>query len=217
MAGGRLWRRYLLLGGVGVTAAVGWLIVTPADVLTSIQAAYNGSSFLLVILVLYLLRPFVAGPVSLFTIVIGFRYGMIPGFGIALVGTVLTCLPPYIIGRHLRTDIGVLGWVSSAGSTVVDHAGDLRGTIAGRLSPAPADPVSYGAGIAGVPPLAYLLGTAIGEIPWTIGFILVGASMERVALTVPDRQFELLVFGTLGATLLLAAPAYRLLQRVRER
>lgn len=217
MAKRRPWRRYVVLVGLGASALIGMVAVTPAALLTTIEATYRGPWFLAVLFVAYLLRPLIAGPVSVFTILVGIRYGVVPGVGIALLGTGLTCLPPYLAGRYLRTDVGVLGRVSSAGSVVVDHTGDLRGTIAGRLSPAPADSVSYGAGIAGVRPAPYVVGTILGEIPWTIGFILIGSSMERLLGNPPDRPLDLLVLATVGAILLIAAPAYRLLREYRRR
>lgn len=213
MDSSRSWLRYTLVVGLAIGVAIGVLWLTPAEMLATVEATYNGPSFLAILFGLYLLRPFVAGPVSVFTIVVGIRYGVVPGVGIALLGTVLTCLPPYLAGRYLRTDIGVLGTLSTAGTTVVDYAGDFRGTIAGRLSPAPADTISYGAGIAGVRPAAYLLGTTLGEIPWTVGFILIGTSMDRLGLGSVDRPLGLFAIGTLGATLLLAPPLYRRFRR----
>lgn len=51
-----------------------------------------------------------------------------------------------------------------------------------RLLPIPADLVSYGAGVAGVRPRAFLLGTLIGDAPWAIGLVFVGTRVEELTV-----------------------------------
>ncbi len=61
--------------------------------------------------------------------------------------------------------------------------GETRGVLAARLSPVPAEPVSYGAGFARVSPRSFAVGTFIGEIPWVAVEVTAGASLRSLTLT----------------------------------
>lgn len=161
-----------------------------------------------VLLSAYLLRPVVAWPISALSVAVGFALGPV-GVPVALAGAVLTCLPPYLLARRLGHDAGLLGRLGEHGRQFFDAAGDLRGVVASRLAPLPADPVSYTAGLAAVPLPAYVLGTALGELPWVAAAVLVGASAETVT-TEGLHGGPTVVAGLFAlALLLLAGPAYR--------
>jgi uncharacterized membrane protein YdjX (TVP38/TMEM64 family) len=83
--------------------------------------------------------------------------------------------------------------------------------LAARLSPVPADPVSYGAGFAGVSTRAFVVGTFFGEIPWVVVEVAAGASMRSLTLSGLSIEAlpELLVLLGSMAVLVLAGPAYR--------
>jgi uncharacterized membrane protein YdjX (TVP38/TMEM64 family) len=129
---------------------------------------------------LYLLRPFVGWPHSPFPVVVGFYFGLLSGTAVALVGLLLTSIPPFAVGRYLESDAGAFGRVSDLGERFCDATGDLRAVAGARLLPVPADLVSYGAGVAGVRTRAFVLGTVIGDIPWLVGLVFVGAQFEEL-------------------------------------
>jgi uncharacterized membrane protein YdjX (TVP38/TMEM64 family) len=155
----------------------------------------------------YLLRPVVAWPISVLSIVVGYVLGPV-GIAVALAGAVLTCLPPYLLARHLGHDAGLLGRVGDAGDRYFAATGGLRGVVAARLAPLPADPVSYTAGLARVPFGAYALGTALGELPWVTAAVLLGASAETIT-TESAGGLPVVVGATALALLVLSGPLYR--------
>ena len=158
---------------------------------------------------LYLARPLLAWPISALSVLLGYLFGP-EAIPVALAGAVLTTLPAYLLARWFNHEVGLLARVGDAGATVRRTTGDLRGVIAVRLAPLPTDPVSYAAGIAGVPFRPYVLGTAIGEGPWVGAAVLLGASMGQ--LTTTGLSASPLVFATVVALALLLAvsrPAYR--------
>lgn len=55
---------------------------------------------------LYLLRPFIGWPHSPFPVAAGFYFELVGGTVVAVVGLVLTTLPPFWVGRYLRTGTG---------------------------------------------------------------------------------------------------------------
>lgn len=188
-------------------AAAGWLLFSPRGLLAPLAALGDRPLVFGTLLVgAYLLRPALAWPISAVSIAVGFVLGA-AGVPVALGGAVLTCLPPYLLARTTG-ESGALGTVGDIGERYFRATGPLRGVVAARLAPFPADPVSYTAGLARVPLGAYALGTAIGELPWVIAAVLVGASAERL-VTTGATAVPLVVGASAVAALLLAGPVYR--------
>lgn len=188
-------------------AAAGWLLFTPRTLLEPLAALGDRPLLFGILLVgAYLLRPALAWPISAVSIAVGFVLGA-AGIPVALGGAVLTCLPPYLLARATG-ESGALGTAGDVGERYFRATGALRGVVAARLAPFPADPVSYTAGLAGIPLGAYTLGTAIGELPWVVAAVLVGASAERL-VTTGATAVPLVVGASAVAALLLAGPVYR--------
>jgi len=204
------------LAALAAAAAVG-LTHSPAAVLAALDPAGRDPAVVVGgLLVLYLLRPAVLWPLSVFSVFVGYLLGVPAGLPVALGGTLLSCLPPYLAARYVGERTSFFGRVGAAGSTVVDATGPLRGTVAARLSPAPADAVSYGAGVAGVGLLPYALGTLVGELPWAFGYVLLGASLSRFdGASVGGLDLRLVVAAALVALALVARPVYGLARRWR--
>lgn len=160
---------------------------------------------------LYLVRPLFAWPTTVLSLLVGAAYGVAVGIPVALVGIALTTIPTYLATRHL----GVaerFPRVDSVGSRYFDRAGPLRGTVAGRLVPIPADVVTCGAAVAGVRLRTLLAGTVVGEVPWTVAAVVVGSSAGRIARVGLDGLGPRLAVATTVAGLaLLAGPAYAVL------
>ncbi|CCQ36210.1 uncharacterized protein Nmlp_2038 [Natronomonas moolapensis 8.8.11] len=203
-------RQLLGLGILGSIAAAAALSVSPEVLLGEMDAlAGRPALFAVVLFALYLARPLLAWPISALSVLLGYLFGP-AAIPVALAGAVVTTLPAYLLARRLGHDAGLLARVGDAGAVVKRTTGNLRGVVAVRLAPLPTDPVSYAAGLAGVPLRPYALGTALGEAPWVGTAVLLGASMGQLAATGPAASP--LVLGTAAALALLVAlsrPAYR--------
>lgn len=204
--------RAVLGFAVLLVVAIGAVATSPRWVLARLDwLAADPVRFTAALLILALVRPLLAWPTTLIAVVAGYGWG-IRGLPIALVLIALTSVPPFLLARHSADG----GRVATAGARAVDVTGDLRGVIVSRLLPAPSDVVSVGIGLSGVPLRAFLLGTAIGELPWAFAGVVAGGSINRVlreglgAVVKP----QLVVAAGVAALLLLAGPAYR---HVRER
>ena len=208
---GRVPRQQLVGGGILLLFAVVALVSAPESVLSLIERAVeNPLWFALALVVLYLVRPILALPTMAAAAVVGYGYGIAVGIPVALLGTTLSSILPYLVGRHFRSTDGLLGWLCAHGDAYFDVAGDVRGIVAARLAPTPSDPVSYAAGLAQVPLRPFLLGTAIGELHWTILAVVAGASLrELTAGTLPSFSPIVLIAATLAALVVLAGPIHR--------
>ena len=210
-----LTRRQIAASAVVVAlAAVATLLLSPERLLAELAALstrpvlFGGA-----LLALYLIRPLFAWPVSPISALVGYVLGVRYGVPVALVGAVLTCLPPYLFARHVGDEPGVGGGlfdrVGRAGRRIVEVTGATRGVLAARFSPVPSDPVSYGAGFSGVSARAFVVGTFVGEVPWVVLEVLAGASMHHVSVRGLDAGVHVLLGSAALAALVLAGPAYR--------
>lgn len=166
--------------------------------------------FAVLLVLLYLFRPILALPTTIAAAIVGFGYGLQLGIPVALLGTTLSAIPPYYVGTALRSESGRLGRWCAAGESYFSVTGDTRGVIAVRLAPTPSDPVSYAAGLSNVRVRPFILGTAIGELHWTVVAVAAGASARELTAGELAITSPLLVLGAAGlATILLAGPLYR--------
>lgn len=158
----------------------------------------------------YLIRPFVLWPLSLASVFLGYLVGFPTGIPLVLTGTLLTCLPPFFLADYFQDVNSFVSRISSAGELIVTATGELRGIIAARLSPAPADSVSIGAGLVGVSGWNFALGTLVGELPWAIFYVTVGQSLRNFSSdSVQTVNMEFLLIVSCVAVLLLVGPVYR--------
>lgn len=201
------------LAGAAVVFAVAGLAAlwtSPSALFDHVEALSARPVLLAALLAgLYLVRPLLAWPISALSLLLGYLFGPV-AIPLALAGAVATTLPAYALARFLGHDTGLFGRVGEAGAVVRETAGDVRSVAAVRLAPLPTDPVSYAAGLAGVPLRHYVVGTAAGEAPWVATTVLVGASMGQ--LTDAGLSAEPLFVVTavaLAALVGLSGPAYR--------
>lgn len=206
-------RRGVLAAAVAVVLIGVGLLVSPAALVDRLRILLFSPWFPLVLVGLYLLRPALAWPITALSVLVGYRYGLALGLPIALAGAVGTSLITYVVARHLRTDVGWIGRVTAGSERFFSAAGGLRGVIAARLAPTPAEAISAAAGVARVPVATFVAGTLVGELPWTVAAVVAGHSMRGLSLgdAAPDPW---LVLGlALVAALVLAGPAYRYARR----
>lgn len=207
---------YAVAGMVlAAVAAFAWLS-SPDVVLASLtRLAADPLAFGAALLALTAVRPFLAWPTTLLAVVVGFGYGWI-GVPVGVALLVSTAVPPYGLARagrvRVRSDVRSVDRLCAAGERLADAAGSARAVAATRLLPVPSDAVSIGAGASGIRLRPFLIGTAVGELPWVIAGVAVGVSLDRLAageLSAVDPTAIVAMAG-IGA-LLLAGPVYRTL------
>lgn len=208
----RRFRGLLLTAAIGGLLVVG-LLLSPSIVVDRLRSFLYSPWFPLALVGLYSLRPLLAWPISAISALVGYRYGLVLGFVIAIVGVVFTSLPAYAAGRYGRTDAGLIGRLTGGSQRYFAATGDLRGVVAARLAPVPAEPISAAAGAGRVALPAFVVGTVLGEVPWTLAAVVAGDAMRRFSLAEAAPGPWLVLGGLLAAALLFAGPAYRYLRQ----
>lgn len=235
--------RRVVAGTLVAAVLAGATLVSPGAVFDGFERlAADPLVFGGAVLALYLVRPLLAWPQTACAVVVGYGYGVY-GLPVALGGAALTALGPFYATRWTLgagTDAtgeatdrasdgdgsevagGVGGWVTAradralaAGERFFETAGGIRGVTAARLAPVPSDVTTCAAAACGVRTRAMVVGTLLGELPWTLAAVLVGASAGEIASGIGDAAPPVAVASALVAALLLAGPAYRYLQAVR--
>ena len=222
-----VWVRWLV--GVVILVGIGTasLLVSPSTTFEVAESvAADPSLFGLLVAGLYLVRPLFAWPTTPLAIVVGYGYGIGLGVPIALVGVLITVLPVYLTVRWITDgspieanrpplvgSASISAGLERTGSAVCRYyetAGPIRGVTASRLAPIPSDVATAAAAASGVKLRHLIVGTAIGELPWTVAAVVVGASAATIRTEGPGEfGVAFAVACTLAALLLLAGPAYR--------
>lgn len=207
------WRKGAIALGLVAVVAAG-LIVGPGVVVDRVRAVLDSPWFPVLLVGLYLVRPFLGWPITALSALVGYKYGILYGVPIAILGAVFSTLVPYTWTRYFDFESGILGWAAEESDQFFSSAGGLRGMLAARIAPVPAEAASLAAGAAEVRPRTFVLGTAVGEIPWAFAAVTIGHSMYR--LTISNVSFSpwLLAATTVAAVVLLAGPAYQVFQHV---
>lgn len=223
---------------IGAILAAGAL-VSPSSLLATVESvSADPVLFGLVVAGLYLGRPLLALPTTPLAAVVGYGYGVAVGVPVALLGVVVTVVPVFVVARWVAgpTDgdggesesasasaAGPFGSILERAGAAVDRyyetAGPIRGVVASRLAPLPSDVATCAAAVSDVRLRHLVIGTAIGELPWTIAAVVVGASAATVRTDgVGGLGVTLAIACFAAAIALLAAPAYRFVRgRRRER
>ncbi|PSQ44817.1 TVP38/TMEM64 family protein [Halobacteriales archaeon SW_7_68_16] len=202
-------RRFVV--GLALAAVVSlWVFGSPRRAVAALaRLADDPVAYGVALVVLYAVRPAFAWPTTLCAAAVGYGYGFV-GFPLALVGAALTSVPPFLVVAHATTDgDGIADRAIGAAESYFGATGTVRGVVAARLAPIPADAVTAAAAASDVPLRRYLLGTLVGEIPWTAAAIAVGASADHLTTGGIDAVPPVIALaGAIGAGLLLAGPAY---------
>lgn len=204
------------VAGLAVLAVVvlAGVLTSPDRVLAALVALGDRPVlFVGLLLVVYLVRPFLAWPTMAVSMGVAVVLGPVVGLPVALVGAVVTSLPAFYLGGWFQGAGGRAGRLERGGTAYFGTTGAIRGVTAARLAPVPADVVSAAAGLSGVPLWAYAAGTLVGELPWTVAAVLVGGSARTLATAgLSGLGMPLLAATTVAAVFLLAGPLYRALQ-----
>lgn len=196
-----------LLVGVVLAAT---LLTSPESTLAGLQnLADRPLVFAGVLTVLYAVRAFLGWPTMALSTLVGFGYGLV-GLPVALVGAVVTSVPPFYAARWFGRGSSALERLGESGRRYFDAAGDVRGVTAARLAPVPADAVSAAAGLGRVGFGAYAVGTLLGELPWTVAAVVVGSSARTLVVgDLGSLTLPLVAGSGLAAVVLVAGPLYR--------
>lgn len=201
--------------GLGLLAAVvaAGLLVGPERFLGVTRSlADRPVLFGALLVAVYLVRPLLAWPTTLVAGIAGYAYGPVVGFPVAIAGTTASALLPFLAARYVGDEAAPVARLGRSGERFFAATGDLRGMVASRLTPAPSDAVSAAAGLSGVSTSAFVVGTAVGETPWTVVAVLAGSSLERLSLAgLTVVGWEWVAVAGVVAVALLAGPAYRVL------
>lgn len=201
---------------VAASVAAAWIASPSAVAEPLTRLAEQPLWFALALVGLAAVRPALAWPTTLLSAAVGFGYGW-SGVPVGVVLVTATALPPYGLARWGRQvprtggrTAGSMARVCDAGERLTAVAGSVRTVAAARLLPVPSDAISLGAGVSGVALRPFLLGTAVGELPWVLLGVAVGVSLDRLAagdLSAVDPA-ALVAMASVGV-LLLAGPVYR--------
>ncbi|GAB7019930.1 VTT domain-containing protein [Halostagnicola bangensis] len=198
------------------------VVLSPGSTATFLESvAGDPVLFGLVVAGLYLVRPLFAWPTTPLALVVGYGFGVALGVPIALVGVIVTVTPVFVAARWFVSDPndsslaelpfgGAIDRTATAICQYYRTAGQIRGVAVSRLAPIPSDISTCTAAVSGVSYPRFVIGTVLGELPWTITAVVVGSSAATVRT---DGLGELGLFLTAGClvavVVLLAGPAYR--------
>lgn len=160
----------------------------------------------------YTLRPLILFPASLLTVASGFVFGPVLGTALTLIGSNASAMVAYLVGRYF-------------GGEAIEKEGEEKGALqrytrrmrensfetilAMRFIYLPYDLVNYAAGFLKIRPVPFILATALGSIPGTLSFVLLGASVGPGALSgEPDFDWRILAASAALLALGLALSQY---------
>ncbi len=147
-------------------------VVSLAKLITT--SAYGPLLYILI----YALRPLILFPATILTVLGGFLFGPIWGVIYTIIGSNTSAMVAFTVGLYFGK--GLLSSEEGAG-LVQRYAKRIRensfeSVLIMRLIFLPYDLVNYLSGFLRINWKAFLLATAIGSIPGTISFVLLGSS-----------------------------------------
>ncbi|KDE60315.1 hypothetical protein EL22_02080 [Halostagnicola sp. A56] len=215
--------RRAIAGALLVSAiATAGALISPGGASAVLESiAGDPVRFTLVLAGLYLVRPLFAWPTTPLSFVVGYGLGVTFGVPIALVGVVVTVTPVFFAVRWAVSDpttesLETLPFgetLDRAGSAIGRYyrtAGPIRGVVASRLAPLPSDVATCAAAGSGVSYPQFVVGTVLGELPWTVAAVVVGSSAATVSTRGLGQLGAVVTVGCLLAIVaLLAGPFVR--------
>lgn len=129
-------------------------------------------------------------------------------------GPFVSTFVPYAIVRFLAFDSGLLGRAAEDSDEFFSATGDLRGFIAVRVAPVPAEETSLAAGVGDLRPTTFIVGTVIGETLWTIAAVMIGHSMHQLSLSHVSISPWLILAIIVAAVVITTGPIVRVIRRL---
>ncbi len=175
----------LRLLGLGVAVVIGgallWLLL--GGQLDAVQSAIAASGALgpVVYVVLHVVLTLVPVSKNLLSGVAGALFGLAGGIVISWAASMLSALVGFAIARRLGRDaVAELSGPRLARVERVLQRQGVAAVLVSRLTPVlPFTIVNYGAGVSAVSRRDFLVGTAVGIVPGTVGYAALGASAGR--------------------------------------
>ena len=152
--------------------------LTVEESVTNIANWVTGSLFgPLVYMVLYAIRPLLFFPATILTLLGGFLFGPI-GILYTIIGSNASAMVAFGVGWFFGQDVlskeENVGVIQQYAQRMRDNS--FETVLIMRLIFLPYDLVNYASGFLKINWLAFLVATAVGSIPGTISFVLLGAS-----------------------------------------
>lgn len=180
--------RLRLLGlvlSVAIGSALAWVVI--GGDLDTVQAAVEstGAWGPVVYVALHVLLTLVPVSKNLLAGVAGALFGLAGGIALSWVASMVSAVVTFAIARRL----GRAAVASMTGPRIdrveeIMRQQGLLAVIIARVTPViPFTVVNYGAGITAVTARDFVLGTAVGILPGTVGYAALGASAGRDATT----------------------------------
>ena len=222
-----VWVQRAAVAGIWVAAIVSWQIHQSSNGLSTTETAQRfidtvGGSWwgIFAYVLVYLARPIVLFPASILTIVGGILFGPVLGVLVVVLAANASAMVAYGVGRLLGHAPGTSNSVTGTEATsfVRRWSNRMRDksfetVLIMRLLFLPYDLVNYVSGMLRLQWLPFLLATALGSLPGTVSFVLLGASIDRVDEGIGGIDPATLVVGLVIFVVSLALA--RLLRRRR--
>ena len=188
-----VWLQRGIVAGIWISAIVSWQIHQSSNGLSTTETAQRfidtvGGSWwgVFAYVLVYLARPIVLFPASILTIVGGILFGPVVGVLVVVVAANASAMIAYGVGRllgrtpgtHDESDDDTTSFVRRWSNRMREHS--FETVLIMRLLFLPYDLVNYLAGVLRLRWLPFLLATALGSLPGTVSFVLLGASLDRV-------------------------------------
>jgi uncharacterized membrane protein YdjX (TVP38/TMEM64 family) len=168
---------------LGIASALVWLLV--GGDLDAVQSwvESTGAWGPLAYVALHVLLTLVPVSKNLLSGVAGALFGLAGGIALSWVASVLSALVGFAIARRLGREAvaEMTGPRLDRAESVLRRSG-VASVVVARLTPVlPFTIVNYGAGVSAVSLRDFVVGTAVGIVPGTVGYAALGASATRGA------------------------------------
>ena len=180
--------RLRLLGlvlSVAIASALAWVVI--GGDLDTVQSTVEstGAWGPVVYVALHVLLTNVPVSKNLLAGVAGALFGLVGGIALSWVASMISAVVTFAIARRLgRTAVASMTGPRIDRVEEIMRQQGLLAVIVARVTPViPFTIVNYGAGITAVTSRDFVLGTAIGILPGTVGYAALGASAGRDATT----------------------------------
>lgn len=174
--------RYTVIG-------IGWLLLLATFALVLTLAPFNASTLAvavftattqywwgpLLFLSAYIVRPLVWLPISIFSVVSGTLFGVWPGLLVTLLGTIISGVIAYLVGRYFANALPVFPIITRL-TTHKKYPFELIASL--HFSFLSFDAINYAAGLTRIPFWPFFFGMIIGMLPGTFSLTLLGASID---------------------------------------
>ena len=178
----------LRLLGLGIAVLIGgglvWLML--GGDLDAVQAAVasTGAWGPLVYVALHVVLTLVPVSKNLLAGVAGALFGLGLGIALSWLASMVAAVVGFAIARRLGREAvaSLTGPRIERVEDILRHQG-LVAVLVARLTPIPFTVVNYGAGVSAVSWRDYVVGTAVGVLPGSVGYVALGASAGRDART----------------------------------